>query len=214
MTYRFLIFLIFAINTLSIDAQSSSNHSELDERVRSFLDKQIGQWSSMNIPTTDGQLLYDLIIENNYTNALEIGTSTGHSSIWMAWALSKTGGQLTTIEINEKRYKQALKHFKEAGLEKYIDARLADAHELVLHLTGPFDFVFNDADKNWYQNYFKALDPILKLNGCYTSHNVSEKHISGWSAHYLNYLKQQSHYKTVINEKGAGMAISYKVANK
>lgn len=45
------------------------------------------------------------MVKNNYKKALEIGTSTGHSSIWIAWALSKTDGKLITIEINERRYK-------------------------------------------------------------------------------------------------------------
>jgi predicted O-methyltransferase YrrM len=55
----------------------------------------------MNIPDVDGKLLYDIIIKNNYKSALEIGTSTGHSGIWIAWALSKTDGKLVTIEIDE-----------------------------------------------------------------------------------------------------------------
>jgi len=215
MTYKLLFLLALSIiTTLSINAQSLINQPELDKRVRSFLDKQTGQWTDMNVPTVDGQLLYDLIIENHYTDALEIGTSTGHSSIWMAWALSKTGGKLTTIEINEWRHAQALKNIKEAGLDNYIDARLADAHELVHQLTGPFDFVFSDADKNWYQKYFITIDPKLKLHGCYTSHNVSPKNKSRWSVNYLDFLKNLSHYKTKINAKGAGMSISYKIAEK
>jgi len=59
----------------------------------------------------DGQLLHDLIVEHGYTRALEIGTSTGRSAIWMAWALSKTGGKLITIEIDERRYDEALANF-------------------------------------------------------------------------------------------------------
>ena len=70
----------------------------------------------MNIPASDGQLLYDLIIKGNYKSALEIGTSTGHSGIWIAWALSKTGGKLITIEIDEERYKTALENFRKVGL--------------------------------------------------------------------------------------------------
>jgi len=103
---------------------------------------------------------------------VEIGTSTGHSSIWIAWALSKTGGKLITIEIDERRYREALANFKEAGLSEYIDARLADAHQLVKELPGPFDFVFIDADKDWYTNYAKALIPKLEPGGCLTAHNV------------------------------------------
>ncbi len=56
----------------------------------------------MNVPLSDGKILYDLIVKNNYKNAVEIGTSTGHSAIWMAWALSKTGGKLITIEIDKR----------------------------------------------------------------------------------------------------------------
>jgi predicted O-methyltransferase YrrM len=67
----------------------------------------------MNIPARDGQLLYDLIIKGNYKSALEIGTSTGHSGIWIAWALSKTGGKLITIEIDPDRHREALRNFRE-----------------------------------------------------------------------------------------------------
>ena len=107
-------------------------------------------------------MLYDLIIKGNYKSALEIGTSTGHSGIYIAWALSKTGGKLITIDIDEERHKTALENFKKAGLSEYIDARLADAHSLVKELKGPFDFVFSDADKDWYKNYFIDVDPKLK----------------------------------------------------
>jgi predicted O-methyltransferase YrrM len=115
----------------------------------------------MNVPTNDAQLLYDLVIKGKYTSALEIGTSTGLSGIYIAWALSKTGGKLITIDIDEGRHKIALENFKKAGLSEYIDARLADAHSLVKELKGPFDFVFSDADKNWYKNYFIDVDPKL-----------------------------------------------------
>ncbi len=59
-------------------------------------------WRDMNVPASDGKLLYDIIMENKYKSAVEIGTSTGHSSIWIAWALSKTGGKLITFEIDER----------------------------------------------------------------------------------------------------------------
>ena len=63
-----------------------------------------------------------------------------------------------------------LANFKEAGLSNYIDEKLVDAHELVPELNGPFDFVFCDADKEWYKNYFIAVSPKLKMGGCYIAH--------------------------------------------
>jgi caffeoyl-CoA O-methyltransferase len=68
---------------------------------------------------------------------------------------------LTTVEINRQRHQTALANFKEAGLASYIDARRGDAHEIVPALPGPFDFVFSDADKDWYKNYFVAVWPKL-----------------------------------------------------
>ena len=65
---------------------------ELDEKVTRFLDRHRGQWHDYNVPEIDGRTLHDLIVKNGFTRALEIGTSTGHSTIWIARALAKTGG--------------------------------------------------------------------------------------------------------------------------
>jgi predicted O-methyltransferase YrrM len=169
----------------------------------------------MNVPTSDGQLLYDIIVKNNYKSALEIGTSTGHSGIWIAWALSKTGGKLITIDIDEDRHKTALENFRKAGLSEYIDARLADAHTLVKELKGPFDFVFSDADKDWYKNYFVDVDPKLKVGGCFTAHNISARGGgSSGQAVFLEYVKSMKNYETTVNSAGGGVSISYKKAAK
>ena len=62
-----------------------------------------------------------------------------------------------TIEIDKERHDEAVASFRDAGLATYIDARLGDAHEIVPALKGPFDFVFCDADKDWYKNYLIAV---------------------------------------------------------
>jgi caffeoyl-CoA O-methyltransferase len=132
----------------------------------------------------------------------------------MAWALSKTGGKLITIEIDEGRHKKALANFKEAGLSEYIDARLADAHELVEKLEGPFDFVFSDADKDWYTNYLIALAPKLEVGGCFTAHNARNTGMTG-VREYLDYVKNLANFKTTIDKtSSAGISISYKIAEK
>src|SRR5690606_28580004 len=82
--------------------------ANLDATVRAFLDARRGTWRDLNVPESDGQLLHDLIVKHKFTRALEIGTSTGHSGIWIAWALAKTGGRLTTLEIDPERHRIAL----------------------------------------------------------------------------------------------------------
>ncbi len=199
-------------------AQDNKDKSAPDEKVQKFLRDHSGQWYDMNVPAVDGQLLYDIIVKNNYTSALEIGTSTGHSGIWIAWALSKTGGKLITIDIDGGRHKKALENFKQAGLSDYIDARLADAHALVKELKGPFDFVFSDADKDWYKNYFIDIDPKLKTGGCFTAHNIYDRGRGygsyGGQGEFLNYVKSLVNYETTVNSSGGGVSISYKKAAK
>jgi len=216
--------ILFAILSLfftvsNTRAQSGPSNKGLDEKVKKFLVEHSHYWFDMNIPASDGQLLYDLIIKGNYKSALEIGTSTGHSGIWIAWAMSKTGGKLVTIEIDEERYKTALENFKKVGLSEFIDARLADAHTLVKELKGPFDFVFSDADKEWYKNYFVDLDPKLKVGGCFTAHNISDRGRGGYGGGgyggpgaFLEYVRSLNNYETSVNNTGGGISISYKRA--
>ena len=192
-------------------SQKLHENPDLDKKVEAFLESKKQSWRDMNVPASDGKVLYDLIIENRYTKALEIGTSTGHSGIWIAWALSKTGGTLITVEISEQRYNEAINNFKEAGLLDYIDARLADAHELVPELKGPFDFVFSDADKDWYKNYLIAVMPKLVVNGCFTAHNVTGQGRSRGIREFLEYLESLPNMKTTIDRSSySGISISYK----
>jgi len=207
-----LLILVSVILSPCLRSQDLIQNPELDKKVKAFLEENRYRWRDMNVPAIDGQLLYDIILDKGYTRALEIGTSTGHSAIWIAWALSKTGGKLITIELDEGRHKEALVNFKKAGLSGYIDARLANAHELVPGLEGPFDFVFSDADKNWYKNYFMAINPKLETGGCFTAHNISERRsrFSYGQAEFLDYVKSLENYETTVNSAGGGLSISYK----
>ncbi len=205
--------MVFVIFISACQAQALQEDPGLDARVNSFLEEQSRRWYDMNVPASDGKLLHDLILENGYTSALEIGTSTGHSTVWMAWALSKTGGRMITIEIDESRHKQALENLEKAGLSSYVDARLGDAHQIVKELEGPFDFVFSDADKGWYKNYFIDIEPVLAVNGCFTAHNVSGS--GRWGAgEFYSYVRSLPYFETTLNRSGGGLSISYKRSNE
>lgn len=180
---------------------------DLDERVRTFLELHRNDWHDYNVPEVDGRTLHDLIVKQRFTQALEIGTSTGHSTIWIAWALAKTGGKVITIEIDEGRHRTALANFEEAGLSDYIDARLADAHALVPQLEGPFDFVFSDADKDWYVQYLKDVMPRLAPGGCFIAHNTSMR-MRG-IREFLDYLTTIPELETTLDtQSSSGMSVS------
>lgn len=209
----YVFFLIGLLTFFKVQAQYPAVENSLDKKIKAFLEVNASEWRDMNVPLSDGKILYDIIIENGYKNAVEIGTSTGHSAIWIAWALSKTGGKLITIEINKTRYLQAKANFKKAGVSKYIDVRLADAHKLVPELKGEYDFVFSDADKYWYKNYFIALDPKLKIGGCFTAHNTAMR-VNG-IREFLNYVESLDNYTTSIEPTSrSGISISYKKGSK
>ncbi|MCK3686332.1 class I SAM-dependent methyltransferase [Maribellus sp. YY47] len=207
------LFVLLLFAAANVNAQYPPVENKLDKKIKAFLEDNATNWRDMNVPISDGKALYDIIVKNGYTQAVEIGTSTGHSAIWIAWALSKTGGKLVTIEIDSERYLEAQANFKKAGVSKYIDARLGDAHELVPELEGQYDFVFSDADKFWYKNYFIALDPKLKVGGCFTAHNTAMR--SNGILEFLEYVESLSNYKTTFDEDSReGISISYKKASK
>jgi predicted O-methyltransferase YrrM len=210
MPRSFLVGIVsIALLCSETSGQGQGSNTERDTRVRAFLERSRDSWHDLNVPYEDGQVLHDLVVRKGFTRGLEIGTSTGHSGTWIAWAMSKTGGKLTSIEIDEGRHRQALQHFREAGIDAFVDARLGDAHDLVRQLPGPWDFVFSDADKEWYTQYFKDVDPKLASGGCFTAHNVLDP-FAGIAA-FLDYIRARPNYETTIDRTSrSGISISCK----
>ena len=208
LTIAFGLLLTGAVAVSS--GRQSPDTADLDRKVQALLDARRGTWRDLNVPESDGRVLHDLILRHRFTRALEIGTSTGHSGIWIAWALAKTGGKLTTVEIDPDRHRIALANFTEAGLAPYVDARLGDAHALVPTLAGPFDFVFSDADKDWYTKYFVAVWPKVVPGGCFTAHNVSGL-AGGGIREFLDHLSTVPDATTRFDTSSrAGISISCK----
>jgi predicted O-methyltransferase YrrM len=89
---------------------------------------------------------------------------------------------------------------------------------MVKELEGPFDFVFSDADKNWYKNYFIDIDPKLKVGGCFTCPNIAEigRGYGGYGgqADFLRYVRSLPNYETSLNTRGGGVSVSYKKSEK
>ena len=209
---RFPSLLLVALALVAVGASQvvvpQGKPDFLDVTVKRFLEAHRNSWRDLNVPEADGQALYDLVVKNHCKRALEIGTSTGRSGTYLGWALSKTGGKLITIDIDEGRHREAVGNFKEAGVAAFIDARLADAHDLVPKLEGPFDFVFIDADKEWYTNYAKAVLPKLTVGGLMTAHNVSpsggRRQMTG---DFFEWVKSQANLETSFS---AGVMVSRK----
>jgi predicted O-methyltransferase YrrM len=166
------------------------------------------QHGGMNVPQQDGRFLYDLIVAKGYRAGLEIGTSNGYSTLWLGLAFRKTRGKIITLEIEPKRAAEARANFKKAGLQEVIDARTADALELLPKLKGPFDFVFIDAWKPDYIKYLKLLKGKIKPGGAITAHNVisQDNHMRD----FLKAIQSDPDLKTTIHKTSrAGISVSF-----
>ena len=123
------------------------------------------QHSIRNIAPENGQFLSILIRSIRAQNVLEVGTSNGYSTIWLAAALKETGGGLITLEFNPKRAEEAQTHINEAGLNEIVEIRVGNALEEIPKCDATFDLVFLDAQKmsidvilNWRcRTYVRAV---------------------------------------------------------
>lgn len=118
-----------------------------------------------NVPVQDGRMLRLLAESSGAKTVVEVGTSSGISTIWLAMGLRKTGGKVITHEINPDTVKTAQENFKTAGVADMITIVEGDAHDKVLELKGPIDMVFIDADKDGYADYLKKLLPLVRSGG-------------------------------------------------
>jgi len=129
--------------------------------------------SNLMVPLEDGRLLRILTESTGAKNVVEVGTYNGYSTLWFCLALRKTGGKITTHEINPKNIAMARENFKKAGVEDLVTLVEGDAHETVTRLKEPIDVVFIDADKPGYADYLKKLLPLVRPGGLILAHNTT-----------------------------------------
>lgn len=96
---------------------------------------------------------------------LEIGTSTGYSTLWLAHAAQQIQGRVTTLEIDPARTAQAQHHAQELGLDDVIDFWVGDAQKYLAKVTQQYDFIFLDAERDAYVGYWAFLQKMLNPCG-------------------------------------------------
>lgn len=127
----------------------------------------------LSVPEEDGRLLRVLAEAIGAKHVVEVGTSTGYSGLWLLLALMKTGGRLTTYEIDRGRHALARENFARTGLAPFAVAVLGDAHVEVAKLKEPIDLLFLDADKDGYLDYLRKLRPLVRPGGLIVAHNMA-----------------------------------------
>ena len=147
-----------------MDETTSQVMEELEKTQKEF-------W---NIPRVTGILLNTFIKMMNAKSVLEIGTSNGYSGLWLSKALKETGGKLTTIEFYEKRQSIAIENFKKCGVIDIIRPIQGSACDVIRNFdeNEKFDFVFIDASKREYVDYFNLIKPHLTPKAMLVADNI------------------------------------------
>ena len=146
-----------------------------EQEVFDILENILRSQRYRNVPPQDGRFLRIVTEAMNAQHVVEIGTSTGYSGIWFGLALQKTGGKLTTYEIDAQRAATALANFKKAGMADIITLVEGDAHEEVKKIKNSIDILFLDADKEGYIDYLNKLLPLVRPGGLVIAHNINPR---------------------------------------
>ena len=127
-----------------------------------------------SVPPGDGRILRLLAESHDAKHVVELGTSVGYSGVRFCLALRKTGGRLTTFEIDAGRAAEARRNFGRAGVADLVTLVEGDAHETIKGVKTPIDIVFLDADKIGYLDYMEKLLPLVRPGGLIVAHNINE----------------------------------------
>ena len=127
-----------------------------------------------NVSRDSANFLNMLIKIHGSKEVLELGTSNGYSGIWIAKALEETEGHLTTIEYWDKRQSLAIENFKTCSVDRLITPILGSASDVIRNQLSEkrFDFVFMDASKPHYLEFFELIHPLLPNGGIIAADNI------------------------------------------
>lgn len=162
----------------------------------------------LNLHPDTALLLSILVRGGRRTRVLEIGTSNGYSTIWLAWSVSLLGGRVVSIDRNPDKVAMADANLKRAGLRDRVDLRQGDATEVAATLPGPFDLVFFDADRVSAPAQLNLLLPKLTDDALLLADNALS-HAQD-SAAYLAAVTALEGFDHVVVPVGKGLSVAYR----
>ena len=156
-----------------------------------------------------GRFLYVLALAKGVKNIIEVGTSHGYSTLWLASAARVNGGKVVAYDMNGERLAAARTNFAEAGLADVIEIVEGDARETLRGRTEPVDLLLIDTDKSYYETFFDIVYPRLVKGGLVVADNV----VSHQEAleDYISYVENHPNLESVMVPIGRGLEISVKL---
>ena len=173
---------------------------EVFQRVDEFL---------LPIGRASGTVLNVLIKEAKAKNILEIGTSYGYSTVWLAEAAAETGGRVVTMELRPGKIDYAKQQLAKAGLAKHVDFHVGDALAILKTLSGPFDFVLLDLFKELYVSCLDMFYPKLNPGALIAADNMLEPEFSRPASEaYRRHVHTKKDISSILLPIGSGIELS------
>jgi len=161
----------------------------------------------LNLEPETAELVSIFARSSRAQRVLEIGTSNGYSTIWLATSVGPDGGRIISIDRSPEKHKLAHENLLATGLLQFVDLRLGDATEVIRTLPGPFDFVFFDADRTSAPGQLALLLPKLAPQALILADNVLShpEEIAG----YLRMVKSLEQLQHVLIPVGKGLSVAF-----
>jgi predicted O-methyltransferase YrrM len=187
-------------NLLSeIEAKGIENDSEVSDRSH----------KQLNITKDTGEFLTLLVKASCSEKILEVGTSNGYSTLWLAAATSKIG-KITTLEVQQHKIDQAQVNFDRSGLGGKIEIVKSDASEFFEKTDKQFDLIFLDAERTEYMKFSNEVVSSLRIGGLLVCDNaISHKEEM---AEFIDFIKNSNLFSTSLVPVGKGEFVAYKNA--
>jgi len=161
----------------------------------------------LNLEPDTAEIVSILACSSRAKHVLEIGTSNGYSTIWLAASVGPAGGRVVSIERRREKQTMARDNLEQTGLLQYVDLQLGDATEIVKGLPGPFDFVFFDADRTSAPEQLALILPKLAPPALILADNVLS-HPTEIAA-YLAMVKSLKQLQHVVLPVGKGLSVAF-----
>lgn len=163
----------------------------------------------LNLEPETAEIVSGLIAGRKAKGILEIGTSNGYSTIWLAASIGPDG-RVISIDRNPEKLRMARENLERAGLEDRVELLLGDATEIVAGLEGPFDAVFFDADRFSAPGQLALLMPKLSPKALLLADNALSH--PGEIAGYLAAIRALPDFSHEMISVGKGLSVASRPA--
>lgn len=163
-----------------------------------------------NLHPDSAALIALLVRAKQARKVLEVGTSNGYSTLWLADAVRDTGGSLCTLEIDKARKKAARQNLRETKLEDFVRMEVCDAGEFLRDYPKYFDVVLLDADRSQYTAYWPHLQRILTKPGSLLVVDNVLSHADEVQA-FIALVEADKNFSSMVLDIGAGLLLASSV---